>query len=255
MQAKNNLNNKLNQILIIFETTSYSPYSLESVIKLAASLNAAIHGIYIEDQDLLNAVELPFVREIAYHTANVRHTDRRLMMQQLRNYSEKIKHSLQTQAGSFSVTATFSSVRGRRLSEIEQQINVAKIILLPARKSLSGSEQDIKRPSARKHIAVVYDKSPSSENCLTTAISIARITGIELLVLTNTSDIDSVLKQQSIKYVLIKIDANQCELVFPVLKKYAPKLLVVPATSQLLQQEHYLQRHINQFNYDVMIVR
>lgn len=254
MQAKNNLKNKLNQILIIFETTSYSPYSLESVIKLAASLNAAIHGLYIEDQDLLSAVELPFVREIAYHTANVRHTDSQLMAQQLRNYSEKIKQLLQTQAGSFSVTATFSSVRGRR-SAIEQQINAAELILLPAHKPLSDNDQARQRHSNRERLAVVYDQSPSSENSLNIAISIARVTGIELLVLTNTSDIVSLLERQGIKYALIKTDVNQSELVYHVLNKYIPELLVIPATSQLLYQEHYLQRHINRFAYDVMIVR
>ncbi|MFW2372985.1 MAG: hypothetical protein ACN4GM_07670 [Gammaproteobacteria bacterium] len=258
MQVKSKPKQNVYQILILFECTNYSPYSLESITELAASLDAVIHGLYIEDQDLLNAVELPFVREIEYHTANVRQTNRRQMQQQLLKYSEKIKNLLQAQAGLSRVTATFSSVSGHRLSAIEQHISGAQLVLLPAYESLlskNQNRQNLHRNSTSDYIAVVYDTSPASERCLNTAISIARVTGIELLVLSNTREIVLLLDQQDVKHTLVKTDVNQSEWVFPVLKQYVPKLLVIPASSQLLQQQHYLQQHINRFNYDVMIVR
>jgi len=255
MQAKNSHNTKASQILIIFETTNYRPYSFESIIQLAARINAVIHGIYIEDQDLLSAVELPFIREIEHHTANVRHTDSLIMSRQLRDYAEKIKSLLQTQAGAFSVKATFSSVRGRRLSAIEQHLNSAELILLPAHKSLSDNGHEQKKPTVKKYIAVIYDKSPASEHCLSIAISIAQTADVELLILTNTREVSTSMKNQNIKYALVTIDVNQSGQVFSMLNHYIPDLLLVPASSQLLNQEHFLQKHINRFNYDVMIVR
>lgn len=258
MQVKSKLKQNVHQILIIFESKNYSPYSLESITKFAASLDAVIHGLYIEDQDLLNAVELPFIREIENHTAIVRQTDKHLMQQKLHTYSEQIKHLLQNQAGLFRVTATFSSVRGRRFSAIEQHISDARLVLLPAHESLlnnANNGQKIKKHTAREFIAVIYDNSPASERCLNIALSLASLTGIELLVLSNTSEIVVLLEQQAVKHALIKTDVNQSEWVFPLLKQYVPRLLVIPASSQLLQQEHYLQQHSNRFDYDIMLVR
>ncbi|MFW5810637.1 MAG: universal stress protein, partial [Thermodesulfobacteriota bacterium] len=56
----------IRRILVALDASPASLEGLKTAAELAERLNAELYGLFVEDIDLLRAVELPFVTEIGY---------------------------------------------------------------------------------------------------------------------------------------------------------------------------------------------
>ena len=62
-------------ILIVFDASGHTAVSMRIATELAVKMQTGIRALYVEDNNLLNAVELPFTREVSLQTAAKSHID------------------------------------------------------------------------------------------------------------------------------------------------------------------------------------
>ena len=100
-------------VLITADVSSYSITSVELALRLAASVDSRLQGLFVEDEDLLQVSGLPCTREITLTTARERPTSADQMQRSLRSVAEQFKQSLEREARALKIAWSFDTVRGR----------------------------------------------------------------------------------------------------------------------------------------------
>jgi len=104
---------KTNVILTV-DACGYSINIVELAVAIAGSGNMHLHGLFIEDEDLLTVAELPFTREISLTSAQEHPTDTTRMQNSLRAMGTQFKTALQRSARAADVSWSYDYLRGRR---------------------------------------------------------------------------------------------------------------------------------------------
>ena len=251
------MNSNLKNILIVFDAAGYNPVAMQTVIELAVRSQTGIQALYIEDSNLLNAVELPFTREVSLHTAAISSIVSTLMMQKLRTDAESIKKQIEKIAVTRSVSLSFSSMRGQKMQVIKNCTEEVNMVLIPAVYSTTGRKEQ----HHLKHVvAMVYDNhKPSCEKALSIAISLAAINSYQLFVIVDSlhskQHVEQLIDQQSGYAVCQVADFSSVDEVLLLLQKHSPGLLVLTEDSRLIDNEQVLQQLINSLESDILLVR
>lgn len=101
-------------IVLTVDAHSYSINMVDVAVAIAASSKTHLHGLFIEDEDLLDVAKLPFTREISFATAREYPTDITRMQNSLRALGTQFKTALQRSAIASNVSWSYDYVRGRR---------------------------------------------------------------------------------------------------------------------------------------------
>ncbi len=251
------MNTNLENILIVFDAAGCTPASMQTVIELAVRSQTGIQALYIEDINLLNAVELPFTREVSLHTAEISSIDSTLMIQKLRTDAESIKKQIEEVAVTRSVSLSFSYTRGQKTQVIKSRREEVNMVLIPAVYSTAGRKQQ----HYLKHVVVmVYENhNPSNEKALSIAISQAAKNSSQLFVIVDSQHlkqhVDQLISQQSGDAVCQIADFSSVDEVFLLLQEYSPGLLVLTEDSRLIGNEQVLQQLINSLESDILLIR
>ncbi|MDH5484491.1 MAG: hypothetical protein OEY43_04570 [Gammaproteobacteria bacterium] len=251
------MNTRLNNILIVFDATGCSPVSMQTVIQIASGLQADIQAVYIEDINLLNAVSLPFVREIALYTAEPRSINTVLMRQKLRDEAEEIKKKIAEIAFAQSVSLSFELMRGQKIQVIRSRDSEAGVVLIPAVYSLSGR----KALHHLKHVAVVVYAvhSTSADNALTIAMAHTTKNNHRLVVVADSQDSQQgakkIIELQGLQATYQLADMSRLDEIVASLIKLSPGLLVLTEDSPLVDNEKIFQQLINSLESDILLVR
>ena len=97
-------------VLLTVESASISTTSVEIAVAIAASLQSSLHGLFIENEDLLRVAGLPFTREISFTTAEERPTDSDIMQRSLQSMASSFKKSIKQAAGLSNIPWSFDYV-------------------------------------------------------------------------------------------------------------------------------------------------
>ncbi len=251
------MNANLKNILIVFDATGCTPVSMQTVIELAVRSQTGIQALYIEDINLLNAVELPFTREVSLHTAEISSIDSTLMMQKLRTDAESIKKQIEEVAVTRSVSLSFSYMRGQKTQVIKNRTEELNMVLIPAVYSTTGRKQQ----HYLKHVvAMVYENhNPLNEKALSIAISQAAKNSCQLFVIVDSQHlkqhVEQLINQQNGDAVCQIADFSRVDEVFLLLKEYSQGLRVLTEDSRLNGKEQVLQQPINSLESDILLIR
>lgn len=98
-------------VLVTIETGSLSTTSIELAVAIAASMQSRLHGLFIENEDLLRVASLPFTREISFTTAEERPTDFDRMQRSLQATASSFKKSIKQAAQASKIPWSFDYVR------------------------------------------------------------------------------------------------------------------------------------------------
>ena len=106
------------------DTQSCLPPTIEMAVALAAATECALHGLFVEDIDLLSVAKLPFIQEVTLSGGRPRSMDDRQLQRSLNAFSSQFRQALENQAEKFSLSCSYSVVRGHRqrleLDELDQ---------------------------------------------------------------------------------------------------------------------------------------
>ncbi|MEP1906297.1 MAG: hypothetical protein ABJJ29_22020, partial [Nitratireductor sp.] len=105
------------RIVIGLDTSIVARETLSLAARLAASVDARLSGVFVEDEDLLNLAGLPFAREISF-SGQVSPVDPDRMLRAMRAQAESARRVLSRIADEAHVEWSFDVRRGRPLRSL-----------------------------------------------------------------------------------------------------------------------------------------
>lgn len=112
MIGKSN-DNRRHKVLLAADAGSFSVTTVNLAVAMAASTNARLQGLFIEDEDLLQVTGLPCTREITLTTAVERPLSTDRLQRSLLLVARQFEQTLQREAQALQVAWSCETVRGR----------------------------------------------------------------------------------------------------------------------------------------------
>lgn len=202
----------IRRILVALDASPHSEAALQTAAQLAAVLQAELHGIFVEDEDLLRLADLPQAREISAFTTPARTMTPRRVGRQLRRQADRARRALHEVARRFELEHDFSVVRGRVAAMLVEAAAEADLISIGKASSRRSSRRKlgqtartvleqasssvlVLRSTLRDDgpLMVYYDGTPPAESALRLAVTLARQRpGTALTVLLPAVDADEI---------------------------------------------------------------
>ena len=176
------------RIVIALESICENLRALEIAAEMAARIKAELHGIFIEDVNILSAAHLPFVRQVSLHTAAAPSFEPADVEAQFRAMAMRARDCLQELASRMKVPWSFTIHRGDRFSLVSGTERSDLLVVETATKPFARymtlptdwSEVSLRSERAclllsasvsrQKGVLVVYDGSEAGERALAAAI-------------------------------------------------------------------------------------
>lgn len=193
------------RILVALDSSPHSQAALRAGARLAALLQAELHGIFIEDDRLLRLCNSPFSREISVLTATVRPLESPSMQRSLRVMAAELRQQLAYAAAETQVHWAFHVRRGAIEQELLHEAkDVLMLTLGRANRFTRGRMGTTARHLAgqalrplllleqkqelRDTLTLVYTGSASSQRALQLAAQLSALVAHPLTVLLVTTD-------------------------------------------------------------------
>ena len=74
---------KQRRVIVTVDAQSHLPPTIELAVALAASRQIALHGVFVEDVDLMRVAQLPFTQEVPLFSGQPRSLDNRQLQRSL----------------------------------------------------------------------------------------------------------------------------------------------------------------------------
>ncbi|HUI41776.1 MAG TPA: universal stress protein [Terriglobia bacterium] len=190
----------IRRILVALDASRPSLAALEAAAGLAASVEAELLGIFVEDINLLRLASLPFARQVSYASASAEPLDTPRMERELRVKAEQARSAMARAAERAQVQWSFRVVRGRVAPALLEAASEADVLTVgkgasaPAGRALGSTARAVtaNAPQALllvQHgaplaapVVLVYDGSPGSRQALGAAVRLAIALGNGLTV-------------------------------------------------------------------------
>jgi len=101
----------IQRVIVTLDAASENRTAIDTAVRLAVQTKAELHGVFIEDQDLLHLAGLPFAQQVTVATGAEPLTSEDLELQ-LRAEAERARNELFAAAKKHRVKCTFEIVRG-----------------------------------------------------------------------------------------------------------------------------------------------
>lgn len=185
------------QILVALDASPYSLAALRAAANLAALLQAELHGIFVEDEELLRLCGLPFSREIGLLSAQPRQLESQAIERQLRAQAATLRRTLAQIAEGLQLHWSFRVTRGRVPDQLLAAAENALLLSLgrvgrSLGRSMGGTTQVIveraplpvlvtgKDGQVQPPYTVLYTGTASAARALRLATRLAQSSGYEL---------------------------------------------------------------------------
>lgn len=103
------------RIIVGLDTSLAAREALLLAVRLAASVDARLKGVFVEDENLLSLADLPFAREISF-SGEVRTIDPDRLLRAMKAQAESVRRALARIAAEAQIEWSFDVRRGRPLS-------------------------------------------------------------------------------------------------------------------------------------------
>jgi len=271
----------IRRILVALDTSTHSMAALQVAANLAATLQAELRGLFVEDVNLLRLAALPFAREVRWTTASRRTLDEAEMERELQLRASQARRALAHAAEQAEAEWSFRVVRGVVSKEVLEAALDADLLSLGRASRTRASRVPLgstaraaagKAPGAvllarmgadlEQPIIVTYDGSPASARALAAAARMSQTNGSSLIVLIMATDPDSApqLAEKAHAYLEPRVPhaeyrnlSSGQELVAAV-ERETFGLLILGGDSPMLEGEA-LQKLLNRLDCPVMLVR
>ncbi len=161
---------------------------LDTAAALATALHVELVGLYVEDERLLRAAELPFAREFGLATAHARQIDVVGVERALRSQATRMRHLVGALAGPRGLAWSLDVVRGDALRSAVAYARADDLLVIGRARYASG---ELGRASAlapgggarTRPVAVLFDATVQAVRALGLAVALARTARCEVAVL------------------------------------------------------------------------
>ncbi|MFZ2467872.1 MAG: hypothetical protein WAW54_05710, partial [Parvibaculum sedimenti] len=129
------------RIVVGLDTNTAAREALSLAARLAASVDARLKGVFVEDENLLSLCGLPFAREISF-SGEVRQIDHERMLRAIRAQAETARRVLQRIASETHVDWSFDIARGRPLASLAASVTSEDTLVI---RSPEGTAREVGR--------------------------------------------------------------------------------------------------------------
>lgn len=179
------------RILVALDASPHSRAALDMAVRLASDLEAEVEGLFIKDENLLRASQLPFAEEVRAHSVSPKRLSNRRVERQLRHQAERAEAALQDATERAEVAYNFRVVEGqvtRELLHAAEDVDLlamGKTSTRSSRRRLGTTSQALlsdcstpvlvlRRPTRhRQPILTYYDGSDAAQSALRVAARLA----------------------------------------------------------------------------------
>ena len=244
-------------ILIVFDAAGCAPLSLHIAAELAAGLRVGIKALYVEDVNLMKAVDLPFTREISLHTAEIRKIDSTVMRKKFRAAAEDIKKQIEDIADTRSLSISFSSIPGHIAQVVRERAEEVTMVMIPAVYSSNGRKR---QQWSKDTVVMLYDDvNELSDNTLDIALSRASNKNHQLVVIVDSmrskQHVEKLLDEYGARVEFNIADFSDADEVASLIYKYHPSLMLLHESNRLIEDDQVLRQLIDILETDILLVR
>ena len=179
------------RILVALDASPHSQMALRAAARVAAAMQAELHGLFVEDANLFHLCNTPFCREVGLRTAVVRQLESHTVERQLRVLAAEMRRALARVAGEAQVRWSFQVARGAVEQELLAAAEHAALLSLGRAGWLAGAQlgsttrtlvQRTMRPllilgnrdGLTHPLTLLYNGSASANRALTLAMRLAQ---------------------------------------------------------------------------------
>jgi len=178
---------KIRRVVAALDVAAKPDEVLKAAVELATALHAELVGLFVEDQRLLQAAELPFAQEFGLTTARARPFGRDDLERALRRRVERMRHMIGEMAQPLGLAWTLEVVRGESLSTalafagMDDLLVIGRAQYIPWNHARSGTAPP--KAARVRPIAVLFDDTPQSVRALGFAVTLSRAAASDIAVL------------------------------------------------------------------------
>jgi nucleotide-binding universal stress UspA family protein len=175
----------IRRVAVALDASAQNSQALQAAAELAASLQAELEGIFIEDINLIRLTELPFIREIRPASMTEEPFNIQRMEQELRSLARQQQQKLELVAREKGISCSFRIRRGHIRAEMMEVVTEVDVLTLcsPSRASEIFSKQAAAftlradtsaSQQARSAVSVVFGNARNEKRALMAAASLAK---------------------------------------------------------------------------------
>ena len=261
MTMKNDIENKIDHILVSLRLDSYSTLIMRQIVVLAEKLNANLCGMFVEDSDLLSIASLPFSREVVFPAANVRKLDSAAMLRQMHSHAEKLRQMMAEYARLSNVACSFRTAAGSVIEKVlGESSDFQLIILVPEKYSSRRKVQAENTGQLINPVVLFYDGSSQAKKSVRVIHSLIENNDLRhLKVLTTHTDYElsarQYLKLLSVKVDFIHIDHYSINDIISMFSTDKPGLMILPLEKELMEQGRDIKYLLDTLSCVLLLVR
>jgi nucleotide-binding universal stress UspA family protein len=180
------------RIVVACDTTPLGCAAIDAAAALAATLDAEMVGLFVEDVDLIRMAALPFTREFGLESGTPRALDPPDIERALRLQAQQTRHAVQVRAASRSVRWAFEVARGQVVRTVLEFARESDLIVFgrPVPGAVPGPWSGLSRSTASPvrsgaggapAAAVIFDGSACAWRALEAAQALSRAAGMPLV--------------------------------------------------------------------------
>lgn len=198
----NEKNLTIRRILVALDASTHSLAALAAAAELAASMQAELLGLYVEDENLVHLAALPFASEVRSHSAVSKRVNSNEMEAALRLQASQARRALEEAANKAKAKWSFQVVRGQVSASILAAALEADLLAMgrigrplssqsrlgsSARAAMSESGRPVLIMEQGGHlhypVLATFDGSDAARQALIAAAQLAQTSGDDLNVL------------------------------------------------------------------------
>ena len=204
------------RVLVCLDPAAPHETALQVLAGLAAAEAAEIHGLFVEDLNLLKLARLPNVREFSFDSAAGREITPELIERGFRAHATRMSALIEKFAQRMAARHSFRIARGEFLAELMKASAGFDILVLAHSRSHFGPRLAMRanltqllesgprtlifvqeRWPTGQRVAVLFDGTPESQAALALAADVARSEGLRLSVLLPHCDDEAHLEDEA----------------------------------------------------------
>jgi len=252
----------MRRIAVTLDAFEVSARALEQAVQLAERMGAQLEGIFIEDIDLIQIAELPFLREVRSVSRSEDAINPARMEQELRVLARRAERLLSEQAARHNVVWSFRIWRGSIDNDLlAADIEADVFALTSMGAALTRSRASRARSTA---VSVVFSGTDASARALRIAIKLATDPRKELIILLPAEDMTEAARLQELATRQLGMDAARVHFIhltdgaltdlMEILTDTNSAVLILERDNTLLHTPS-LKRSLGNLNCPLLVVR
>jgi len=269
------------RILVALDASPHSRAALDLAVQMAADLEADLEGLFVKDENLLRAAQLPFAEEVRTHSVSPKALSDRRVQRQLRRQAEQAEAVLQAATEQAPVSYDFRVVEGQvtrqllRAAEETDLVALGKTSTQSSRRRLGTTSEALLAESStpvlvlrravrrRPPLVTYYNGSDTARKALRTAARLAdhdtpltvflpaaNETQTERL----RAEVHEVLGAHAVQVQVRPLSPTEVDRLAVLARRRGPGLFVMPGTGSPLANASP-QRFLYELDRPLLVVR